>query len=127
MKSHRGIEDDQSNIGPIRPAGRKLMMSCQMANRIAMGQIAEPSEDDFAKLVSCLNYTEGVGVGFLAGGNGGGATGQPRLCLPHGTTVGQRAQVFTLWAEQHPEAWNSPAFVGVISALQAQWPCSATG
>lgn len=107
---------------PITPRNvQELMLSCQAAHRIATAQTAEPNEDDFTKLVSCFNYTEGVAVGFLYAGNDRGAA--PRVCAPQGTTVGQRAQVFTLWAEHHPDAWHLPAFVGVVSALQAQWPC----
>ena len=103
---------------------QELMLSCQVANRIVTGQVAELSDDDGRKLVSCFSYTEGVIMGFLIGGNGSDAG--PRFCLPHGTSIGQRAQVFALWAEQHPETWHSSAAAGFVSALQAQWPCGAS-
>jgi hypothetical protein len=72
----------------------------------------------------CLGYI--MGVGQLMAVNAGFGNNFALCSIPRGSVPTARAmiQVFTSWAEKHPESWSQRYVYGVALALKESWPCS---
>ena len=73
----------------------------------------------------CLGYI--LGVGQLMAVNAEFGDNFALCSTPRGTVPTARAmiQVFTSWAEKHPESWSQRYVYGVALALKESWPCSS--
>src|SRR5262245_18577873 len=73
----------------------------------------------------CLGYMSGVGQ--LMAVNAEFSDSFALCSTPRGSVPTARAmiQVFTSWAEKHPESWSQRYVYGVALALKETWPCSA--
>lgn len=98
--------------------------------------IAEKDDTPIGKIMSafaCRHFVQG----FLAGHNtvlawanakssvaGMVIEDLPIYCVPPNATVGSAIASFLIWADSHPESWQSLAGIGVGWALEATWPCA---
>lgn len=76
----------------------------------------------------CLGFVAGVAGAMHASTaflESRGVQENTNWCEADKVTHEQKVQAFKKWHDQHPERWQDAPALGVISALQATWPCAA--
>jgi hypothetical protein len=82
---------------------------------------------DHGRYAVCVGYISGIGDIMQTNGvMHPGAAVDPapldeRLCGR--PSYGAQVQAFMNWAEKHPQQWQAPRQLGVLSALSGTWPC----
>lgn len=85
----------------------------------------ECSGTDLHKQMFCLGYIRAtIDNMMIIGASGGEAAQSFGICPKGPITTGAGKQVFTNWAQKHPEAWGLIQYIGVAFALKETWPCT---
>jgi hypothetical protein len=82
---------------------------------------------DDARYTLCIGYISGIGDIMQTN-----SVMHPRAAVDPAPlderlcgqpSYGAQVQAFKNWAEKHPQQWQAPRQLGVISALSGTWPC----
>jgi hypothetical protein len=124
-------------MGAMVPASTSWADDPRAAD-IATTQAREPSTSiqslyeqctaaDLSKHFLCVGYVSGIVDTMTVVGANDSSPSVARvfgMCPKASGTYGAAVQVFTNWAQQHPEAWGQTRYLGVAWALKQTWPCA---